>query len=78
MVNYDCPDTGEAYVHRIGRTGRAGETGTAYTFVTPSDGRMCQDLVKVLRGSKQEVPPELEAAARGSEAQHRAKKFKYS
>ena len=37
VINYDCPTTGEAYVHRIGRTGRAGSTGTAYTLVTPAD-----------------------------------------
>lgn len=37
VFNYDMPDTPEAYVHRIGRTGRAGETGIAVTFVTPDD-----------------------------------------
>jgi len=37
VINYDFPDTTEAYTHRIGRTGRAERTGQAYTFVTPSD-----------------------------------------
>ena len=35
VINYDVPDTTEAYVHRIGRTGRVGRTGRAITFVTP-------------------------------------------
>ncbi len=37
VVNYDMPDTVEAYTHRIGRTGRASRTGAAYTFVTHED-----------------------------------------
>ena len=37
VINYDFPDTTEAYTHRIGRTGRATRTGEALTFVTPSD-----------------------------------------
>jgi len=37
VINVDCPETSEAYVHRIGRTGRAGEVGRAYTLVTPGE-----------------------------------------
>ncbi len=37
VVNYECPDDEKAYLHRIGRTGRAGETGTAVTFVDWED-----------------------------------------
>ena len=37
VLNYDCPSTTEDYVHRIGRTGRAGAKGCAITFVTPED-----------------------------------------
>jgi len=40
VVNYDVPDTAEAYTHRTGRTGRAEQTGKAYTFVTSNDGRI--------------------------------------
>src|SRR5690242_1004523 len=36
VINYDVPDTTEAYIHRIGRTGRVGRTGRAITFVTPA------------------------------------------
>src|SRR4051812_19516322 len=38
VVNYECPDDEKTYLHRIGRTGRAGETGTAVTFVDWEDG----------------------------------------
>jgi superfamily II DNA/RNA helicase len=37
VINYDCPDDAETYVHRIGRTGRAGATGVAVTFVDWED-----------------------------------------
>ena len=63
VVNYDCPSSSESYVHRIGRTGRAGEMGTAYTFVSPCDQRIAGELVKVLRGSDNPVPRELEQLA---------------
>ncbi len=42
VVNYDIPDTVEAYTHRTGRTGRAEQTGEAFTFVTADDGRILQ------------------------------------
>ncbi len=38
VINYECPDDEKTYLHRIGRTGRAGETGTAITFVDWEDG----------------------------------------
>lgn len=37
IFNYDIPEDGESYIHRIGRTGRAGESGKAFTFVTPKN-----------------------------------------
>ena len=48
VVNYDVPDTEEAYVHRIGRTGRARHEGDAVTFVTPDDADMVRRIEKVL------------------------------
>jgi ATP-dependent RNA helicase RhlE len=48
VVNYDIPDTEEAYVHRIGRTGRARHEGDAVTFVTPSDNEMVRRIEKAL------------------------------
>ncbi|XP_078175239.1 DEAD-box ATP-dependent RNA helicase 14-like [Carex rostrata] len=59
VVNYDFPNGVEDYVHRIGRTGRAGATGTAFTFFCDQDGKYATDLVKLLEGAGQKVPPEL-------------------
>ncbi len=42
VVNYDVPDTVEAYTHRTGRTGRAEQNGEAFTFATIDDGRIVQ------------------------------------
>ena len=71
VINYDCPTTGEAYVHRIGRTGRAGCAGSAYTLVTAEDKRVSPEIVKVLKGSKQVVPPELAQLAQEARAEAR-------
>ncbi|MDK2981756.1 MAG: ATP-dependent helicase RhlE [Chloroflexota bacterium] len=48
VINYDMPDTVDAYIHRIGRTGRAQASGKAFTFCTPDDERMVRDVEKVL------------------------------
>ena len=48
VVNYDIPDTTEAYIHRIGRTGRAARSGDAFTMVTDEDGLMVRAIEKVL------------------------------
>jgi ATP-dependent RNA helicase RhlE len=48
VVNYDVPDTPEAYTHRIGRTGRAAKTGDAFTMVTAEDELMVRRIEKVL------------------------------
>lgn len=63
VVNYDFPNCSEDYVHRIGRTGRASNTGTAYTLFTPSNSNKAKDLVSVLREAKQEITPKLLALA---------------
>ena len=46
VVNYDVPADPDTYVHRIGRTGRAGATGCAVTFVTSEDGEAVRDIEK--------------------------------
>jgi len=48
VINYDIPDTAEAYIHRTGRTGRAASTGEAFTFVTADDGRVIRMIEKSL------------------------------
>lgn len=48
VINYDMPDTPDAYTHRIGRTGRAAKTGDAFTFMTREDGEMVRSIERVL------------------------------
>ena len=48
VINFDMPDTVDAYTHRIGRTGRAHKTGEAFTFVTQSDEPLLCQIEKVL------------------------------
>jgi ATP-dependent RNA helicase RhlE len=48
VINYDMPDTVDAYTHRIGRTGRALKTGDAFTFVTSKDRAFVWNIEKVL------------------------------
>jgi ATP-dependent RNA helicase RhlE len=54
VVNYDLPDVPETYVHRIGRTGRAGHDGTAITFCSEEERAMLRDIQK-LTGRKIEI-----------------------
>jgi ATP-dependent RNA helicase DDX46/PRP5 len=62
-VNYDVPNHHEDYVHRCGRTGRAGAKGTAVTFIGPDEERYAPDLVKALKESGRPVPEDLAALA---------------
>jgi ATP-dependent RNA helicase RhlE len=48
VINFDMPDTADAYIHRIGRTGRAERTGDAFTLVTPEDTDMVRALEKIM------------------------------
>jgi ATP-dependent RNA helicase RhlE len=48
VINYDMPDTTDAYTHRIGRTGRAAKTGDAFTFVTNEDELLIRSIEGVL------------------------------
>jgi ATP-dependent RNA helicase DDX5/DBP2 len=68
VINFDMPNTIEDYVHRIGRTGRAGATGTSISFFTEKHARYARDLVKVLEEANMPVPPPLAAMARGSKS----------
>ncbi len=49
VVNFDMPDTADAYIHRIGRTGRAERSGDAFTLVTPEDGELIRTLEKIMK-----------------------------
>ena len=59
VINYDMPGNIEDYVHRIGRTGRAGTTGTAVSLFTEANSKLGGDLCKIMREANQTVPPEL-------------------
>ncbi|PWN48255.1 DEAD-domain-containing protein [Violaceomyces palustris] len=66
VVNYDLPSDVDDYVHRIGRTGRAGNTGHATAFFNRSNKNIVRDLIELLKEANQEVPSWLEAIARES------------
>ncbi|MEI7056163.1 DEAD/DEAH box helicase [Nocardioides sp. CCNWLW239] len=55
VVNYDLPTDVEAYVHRIGRTGRAGRTGDAISFVTPRERWLLRAIEKHTKASPQQM-----------------------
>jgi len=63
VINFDYPACSEDYVHRIGRTGRSTQTGTAYTFFTMNNAKQAADLVNVLREAKQDINPKLVSMA---------------
>ena len=60
VVNYDMARSIEDYTHRIGRTGRAGKSGIATSFVAPIDDEILPDLKKFLLEAKQFVPEEMQ------------------
>jgi ATP-dependent RNA helicase DDX5/DBP2 len=66
VINYDFPGSVEDYVHRIGRTGRAGAKGTAYSFFTVANARFAKELINILEEAGQKVSPELAAVGRGA------------
>jgi len=53
VINYDYPNSSENYVHRIGRTGRCQQLGTAYTFFTPDNAKQARELISVLEEAGQ-------------------------
>ncbi|KAI9313871.1 P-loop containing nucleoside triphosphate hydrolase protein [Dichotomocladium elegans] len=59
VINVTFPLTIESYVHRIGRTGRGGKKGTAYTFFTVEDKAHSGELINVLKQANMEVPEAL-------------------
>ncbi|EGO01813.1 hypothetical protein SERLA73DRAFT_177341 [Serpula lacrymans var. lacrymans S7.3] len=65
VINYDAPNHMEDYVHRAGRTGRAGNKGTCVTFITPEQDRYSVDIYRALKASNASVSKELEDLANG-------------
>jgi ATP-dependent RNA helicase DDX23/PRP28 len=68
VINYEMPNSIEAYTHRIGRTGRAGKKGVATSFLTLENTEIFFDLKQMLIQSNSPVPPEI--------ARHEASKFR--
>lgn len=64
VVNYDLPTDIDDYVHRIGRTGRAGNTGISTAFFNRGNRGVVRDLIDLLKEANQEVPSFLETIAR--------------
>eukprot|EP01113_Clastostelium_recurvatum_P030843 TRINITY_DN3792_c0_g1_i1.p2 TRINITY_DN3792_c0_g1~~TRINITY_DN3792_c0_g1_i1.p2 ORF type:complete len:211 (-),score=43.41 TRINITY_DN3792_c0_g1_i1:17-649(-) len=63
VILYDIPDSIEDYIHRIGRTGRAGRQGIATAFLT-LECKIADDLRKMLKSTRQSIPEELVTRAR--------------
>jgi len=68
VINYDFTKDIEEYVHRVGRTGRAGKFGLAITLMTRSNWSKAKDLIEVMEKSGQTVPPQLHDMAKRFEA----------
>lgn len=72
VFNFDVPYNAEDYVHRIGRTGRAGASGLAISFVNASDARLVGDIEKLIKKKIELEPIEFEGdTQRGSERPRR-------
>lgn len=59
VINYDFPLNIEEYIHRVGRTGRAGKKGVAISLFSKSDARYASSLIKILESSNQPIPDQL-------------------
>ncbi|KAI0305992.1 P-loop containing nucleoside triphosphate hydrolase protein [Multifurca ochricompacta] len=66
VINYDLPSDIDDYVHRIGRTGRAGNTGLSTAFFNRGNKNIVRDLIELLREANQEIPPWLESVVHES------------
>ncbi len=67
VINYDLPQVPEDYIHRIGRTGRAGKDGSALTFLTPSDRSMWNSISRLIN-------PDLKISKEGQSRNSKDKK----
>ncbi len=83
VINFDIPDTVEAYTHRIGRTGRVSRTGDAFTLVTSEDDGMVRDIERVLGkridrrtvdGFDYKAPPPASTGSNQPRRQYRARR----
>ncbi len=71
VFNYDVPMSADDYVHRIGRTGRAGSTGRAWMFATPKDEKYMDAIQKLIK--KEFIPVDLGKSSQGRDDKSEAK-----
>ncbi len=79
VINYDLPQVPEDYIHRIGRTGRAGKDGSALTFLTNNDRSMWRSIQKLIDPDlkvKEEARPNNQKSKKFSKKNKFKKKFK--
>ena len=80
VINYDLPQVPEDYIHRVGRTGRAGKEGSALTFLTPSDRSMWNSISRLINPdfkiSKEGQSRNLKGKKRFKARFNKEKKFK--
>jgi len=76
IYNYDIPDGAEGYIHRIGRTGRAGQTGIAVTFATPKDRESLNLIEKGIGANLQKRRISIDGTPALSESNDRARRPK--
>ena len=74
VFNFDVPFNAEDYVHRIGRTGRAGASGLAVTLVSRDDTRLVADIEKLIKKKIELEPLELDDAAARRRCRERARR----
>jgi len=67
VINYDMPNNIDDYIHRIGRTGRCGNTGTAIAFISEKNRNVLRELYDTLKETNQPVEPWFETLMRGSQ-----------
>jgi ATP-dependent RNA helicase DeaD len=85
VINYDLPQCPEDYIHRIGRTARAGAEGSAMSFVSPQEQGIWKDIHKLMKGEATDTQPAYRAqrperngsvfGAKGNDKNFRKKKF---
>ncbi|GFY99773.1 P-loop containing nucleoside triphosphate hydrolases superfamily protein [Actinidia rufa] len=68
VINFDLPKDIDDYVHRIGRTGRAGKSGLATAFFNDKNTSLAKALLELMQEAKQEIPPWLNQCAETSSA----------